>query len=306
MGNQKKIKSVLILGSTGMLGWTVLDTFCNYENFKVFATFRDKKSIKLLQKKIGKKKIKKVKFLRFDVLRSSDTQLKKITRNISSIVNCIGIIKPHIDEINKRSENALMVNSVFPHKLSKISSSKNIKIYQIATDCVYSGKKGNYTEESIHDVTDIYGRTKSLGEVKFKNFYNLRCSIIGPEIKEFSSLFEWFKSQKINATINGFTNHLWNGLTTKVYAELLVGIIKNNIILPNSIHIVPKDQITKYNLLIQFSKILRMNHINLVKTNSKYKINRTLNTIIKNKNLEIWQASKFKKILTMEEILKFF
>ena len=51
MGNQKKIKSVLILGSTGMLGWTVLDTFCNYENFKIFATYRDKKSLKLLKKK---------------------------------------------------------------------------------------------------------------------------------------------------------------------------------------------------------------------------------------------------------------
>lgn len=305
MGNQKKIKSVLILGSTGMLGWKVLDTFCNYENFKIYATYRDKKSLKLLKKKIDKKKIKRVKFLKFNILKSSDTQLKKIIQNVSSVINCIGIIKPHIDEINKKSENALIVNSVFPYQLSKVSSSKNIKIYQIATDCVYSGKKGNYTEESIHDVTDIYGRTKSLGEVKKKNFYNLRCSIIGPEIKEFSSLFEWFRRQNINAKINGFSNHLWNGLTTKVYAELLVGIIKNNIKLPNLIHIVPKNQITKYNLLIQLSKILRKNHLYIVKANSKYKINRTLKTILKNKNLEIWQASKFKKILTMKEIINF-
>ena len=84
-----------------------------------------------------------------------------------------------------------------------------------------------------------------------------------------------------------------------------MGIIKNNIKLPNLIHIVPKNQINKYNLLIQFSKILRMSHLNIIKINSNYKINRTLKTTQKNKNLEIWESSKFKKILTIKEILNF-
>jgi dTDP-4-dehydrorhamnose reductase len=295
--------NILILGSTGMLGWKVLETFLDYKNFKIFATYRNIKSLKILKKKINYNKFKKINFVKFDVLNHPDSEIKKITRNKDYIVNCIGIIKPHIDEINKKAEKALLVNSIFPYKLNEACKNINTKILQIATDCVFSGNKKNYLENDIHDVFDIYGRTKSLGEVMSNNFFNIRCSIIGPEIKEFNSLFEWFMNNKKNSNLKGFSNHLWNGVSTEVFSELLVGIILKNIRLPNLIHIIPKDQISKYKMLLEFKKITSRTDLNISKVKSSKKINRTLATIFKEKNVEIWKASKYKKILNMKEII---
>ena len=73
---------------------------------------------------------------------------------------------------------------------------KNVKIYQIATDCVFSGTVGNYNEMAKHDALDVYGKTKSLGEVNIKNFFNIRVSIIGKELDTKNSLVEWFLSNE--------------------------------------------------------------------------------------------------------------
>ena len=97
---------------------------------------------------------------------------------------------------------------------------------QIATDCVYSGKTGGYNEDSLHDALDAYGKTKSLGEVRSSTFLNIRSSIIGPEINHKVLLLEWFLKQPKGAVLNGFSNHLWNGVTTLQFAELCLTIIK--------------------------------------------------------------------------------
>ena len=136
--------------------------------------------------------------------------------------------KDILKKINQVNE-AIKVNSLFPIQLSKIIKLKKNKIYQIATDCVYSGEKGNYVEMSKHDALDVYGKTKSLGEVNKKNFFNIRVSIIGKEINTKNSLVEWFLSNKKKEKIFGFTNHLWNGVTTSVFAEVLFTIIDKKI-----------------------------------------------------------------------------
>ena len=90
----------------------------------------------------------------------------------------------------------LKVNDLFPIELSKYIKLKKIKLYQIATDCVYDGKAGNYDENSRHNAIDVYGKTKSLGEAKDNNFYNIRVSIIEKELNTKNSLVEWFISNK--------------------------------------------------------------------------------------------------------------
>ena len=81
---------------------------------------------------------------------------------------------------------------------------------QIATDCVYSGKKGSYNEDDLHDALDVYGKTKSLGEAQSPNLLNIRCSIIGPEQGKHVSLLEWFLTQEPGAKLQGFAHHHWN------------------------------------------------------------------------------------------------
>ncbi len=298
------MKKILIFGATGMLGSEVLKVFAKEKNFIITATYKNKSSLNILKKSSNLFLKNKIKFIKFDATNYNTKILKKCLSNNQYIVNCIGVIKPYIDEKNKKSKNALLVNSIFPHNLNEVNNSnKNATIYQIATDCVFSGSKGSYLENSEHDPLDIYGKTKSLGEVNDKSFFNLRCSIIGNEIKNYKSLFEWFKIQNNGTHINGFSNHLWNGLTTNVFAKLIKAIILENISIPNTLHIVPRNKVSKFQLLKLFKKKMNKNDIFIKRVKANIPVNRTIDTIFKNKNLQIWKKSDFKKQLSISEIV---
>ncbi len=293
---------VLVLGSSGMLGSAFVKSSLNNNTLDYHFTIRSNNQLNVLKKvfKINKKNINILDIVDKNIV----SKLKKLKRQkFDIVINCIGVIKPYINESNFKSvENTLKINSLFPHLLSSVFN-KGTHIYQIATDCVYSGKNSFYLENSNHDAEDIYGKSKSLGEVFKSNFFNIRCSIIGEELKNNLSLIEWFKSQDINSSINGFSNHQWNGLTTNAYVKLIESIIINKIKIPNKMHLVPKNYITKYELLSCLIKKYNRNDINLNKINHPQSINRTINTNNKKINNQIWSKSCFKKKLTIEEMI---
>ena len=293
------MKSVLILGATGMLGYGVCSTFINYKNIKIVATVRTKKKLLKIKKKSPYNKISN--FIIIDVLKNNEEKIRNLTKGFDYIINCIGIIKPEINLKNPKSlKNAIHVNSFFPKTLSKFAPS-NSKILQIATDCVYSGKRGKYHENSYHDDVELYGVTKSFGEIKKKNFYNLRTSIIGKELYSQKSLIEWFLKNK-NENLKGFENHFWNGVTTKVFGEILYTLIINDIKIPNSLHIIPKDVVNKYQLLQIFKEKFKGNCI-IEKFKTKNPIDRSLKTNYQKNLNQIWKLSKFKKKLSVKEMV---
>ena len=297
------MNSILIIGGLGMLGSQVVKELSN-SSFKVTATYRNYRDLQKFKKKYFSIS-KRVYFNKFDIRKSNETSISKLIQGKNFIINCAGVIKPHIKENSVNSvENAIIVNSIFPHKLNNTIKNKNIKIYQIATDCVFSGLKGGYTEKDKHDAFDVYGRSKSLGEVQSKNFFNLRCSIIGNELKNNMSLIEWFKSSKANAKLNGFRNHKWNGITTIAYAKLIRAIIEKNINLPNNFHILPKDTLSKYQLLVLFSKVYKRDDLKINKVDSKNNVDRTLKTLYRKKNLELWKKSVYLKVPNIEKLIK--
>jgi dTDP-4-dehydrorhamnose reductase len=211
------------------------------------------------------------------------------------IINCIGVIKPHINEASIDSiQNAIKINAQFPADLALYAKETSARIIQIATDCVYSGKKGMYIESDLHDATDVYGKTKSLGEIPFENIMHLRSSIIGPELGKSTSLLEWFLTQPYNAQINGFSDHLWNGITTHQFAKISLGLIKSNYFSHGVQHIIPGDIVTKANLLNIFSKTYNRKDIKINETRSSNRVDRTLSTNQKNFNLNIWELAGYK------------
>jgi dTDP-4-dehydrorhamnose reductase len=277
------MKNILILGCDGMLGSQVVEKFKKLKNAKVYVTYRKNIFIKY----------KNVKFIKFDATKPES--LSKYKNIFHYVINCIGIIKPYIDEKNSDSVyNSTVVNSILPYRLSKIFNKKKTKIYQIATDCVFSGKVGSYKESDKHDCVDVYGKTKSLGEIKTVNFYNIRCSIIGRELKNKLSLLEWFLKTPYKKKINGFSNHAWNGVTTNAFAEVIKTIIEKNIDVPKNFHLVPKNVVNKFDLLKILQKKYKRDDIKIAKINSKEKINRTIATIYKDIN---------KKILLVEIVI---
>lgn len=195
--------------------------------------------------------------------------LKTITGN-DVIINCAGAI-PH-RETNIRKYISL--NTIFPIKLSEFSRKHNLKFIHISTDCIYSGKSGNYDENALTDCDDIYGITKSLGEEK--DVCIIRCSIIGEELYNKMNLLEWVK-KNANGSINGYENVLWNGITCLQLAKLIHHIIKNKLYWTGVKHIHSPNIVSKYELCTYINEIYNLN-INIIKTSVPVK-NMTLSSI---------------------------
>ena len=194
-------------------------------------------------------------------------------------INCIGVIKPRIDEDSAKSvEQAVRVNSMFPHTLAAAAERTGCQVLQIATDCVFSGATGGYTESSSHDALDVYGKTKSLGEVCSSNVHHLRCSIVGPELegRPKDSLLEWFLGRPQGATVQGYTNHRWNGITTLAFAKICHGIMSQGVELQRVQHIVPENKCQQAELLDQFRYCCQRKDIRIEEVQAEGSIDRTL------------------------------
>jgi len=170
------------------------------------------------------------------------------------IVNCIGLIKPLIDSSNTAA--AIKINSLFPYILSEIGERCSANVIHITTDCVWSGKEGNYNEDSPHDALDVYGKTKSLGEPG--NCTVIRTSIIGEEVDNNRSLVEWIRSRK-DKDANGFLNHIWNGVTCLELAKCIGQIIIHNSYWKGVRHIFSPTSVTKAILLKLINDIYNFN-----------------------------------------------
>jgi len=221
------------------------------------------------------------------------------------IINCIGIIKPYIHKDNLNEiQRAIEVNGLFPYKLALAAQKAEMRVIQIATDCVFDGIKGGYKEDDKHNASDVYGKTKSLGEIKADNFLNLRCSVIGREQKSYLSLLEWFLNQPKGAKVKGFKNHLWNGITTNIFAKICRGIVLNNAFMPGLQHIVPSDVVSKAEMLHIFAKIFKREDIQIEDIDTQISINRTLLTNNKLQNAYLWHIGGYEKIPAIEEMIE--
>lgn len=161
------------------------------------------------------------------------------------VVNCVGIIKQR-DEA-ARAIPSITVNALLPHKLAAFAGRWGGRVIHPSTDCVFNGKKGEYSEDDPSDAEDLYGRTKYLGELSCSNGLTLRTSIIGRELVEHKSLLDWLLSQE-RKTIQGFRRVIYSGVTTQELADLVARIILGFPEL-NGLYQVASEPISKYDLL---------------------------------------------------------
>lgn len=279
------MKKVLILGATGMLGSACNSVISNSKIIEVVRTSRNSEPS----------------YVKFDASKDSISDLVSAV-NPDWIVNCIGIIKPHIDERDIPSINqAIRINSLFPQE---IAMATNKPVIQIATDCVYSGNIGAYPESALHDATDVYGKTKSLGEIPADNLKHIRASIIGPEQGRSTSLLEWFRNQTKDAKLNGFTDHLWNGVTTHHFGLLAKAMIENDYLDFNKIHVVPQDVVTKAELLRIFASSYNRYDITINDVESAKTIDRTLTTENPETNFALWKLAGYETPPTIKQMVE--
>lgn len=174
------------------------------------------------------------------------------------IINCIGVL---IKGSKDHPDNAVFINAYFPHLLKKLADEVGAKLIHISTDCVFSGKKGNYNESDFRDADDIYGRSKALGEIQNDKDLTIRTSIIGPELKtNGEGLFHWFMHQ--TGKVNGFKTAIWGGVTTLELAKAIdAAIVQQK---TGLIQLSNGKGITKYDLLNLFKNIWHRDDIEIL------------------------------------------
>ena len=168
-----------------------------------------------------------------------------------TVINCIGILNQFAEQ-NKAL--ATFLNSYFPHFLADITSETTTQVIHMSTDCVFSGKKGQYTEDDFRDGETFYDRSKALGELEDGKNITLRNSIVGPDINPKGiGLLNWFMQQ--HGEINGFTKAMWTGQTTLQLAKTMEVAAREPA--HGLYNTVPDTSISKYDLLCLFNKYLR-------------------------------------------------
>ena len=251
---------ILILGIDGMIGHKIAQSLAN--DFIIVGSTRKK----INNQDIG---IKKCNLVTHDFIKDNTLNLlDNIKPNI--IINCVGVTIRR--GINTNKNNTELLNSKLPHKLNEWVEKNQKKLIHFSSDCVFSGEKGNYFDNSTPDADDIYGLSKSHGEVKSNNTLTIRCSIIGREIFNHTELFEWLYSMK-NKKIEGYKNVIYSGVTSTWMGKTINHIIKNKIEL-NGIYNISSIPISKHDLLVKLSDIFNLNVD--ISLNSNIKSNKVL------------------------------
>jgi dTDP-4-dehydrorhamnose reductase len=276
------VKKIAVLGSTGMIGSGIIQFFSDSE-FTV--TEFNRTGIPVDSKNSA------LKFNINEICLSNDFSA---LCGFDYVINLAGIIRHKIDLYKESDyEQTLVANSLFPIQLDRFAREKNFKVFQIGTDCVYSGEKGNYTETDPFDPTDLYGRSKVLGEVGLTNTYILRVSVVGREKQGISELMEWVLNQPLGAKMKGFSNHIWNGVTTWQLARILNFIILSEIKLEKVQHIVPSGCVSKFELVSMIARIGKRDDLDIIEFTTDQKVDRTLNTNYDTVNANIWMGAGY-------------
>lgn len=255
------MKKILVIGIKGMAGHVIFNKFKDEYGFAAYGIARNiEPSENTFNLDVNNT----------DVLGQIITEHK-----FDVIVNCIGILNKDAED---NPDKAIWFNSYFPHYLEKVTKNTGTKVIHISTDCVFSGNKGNYTEEDFKDGVGFYAQSKALGEIVNDKDLTIRTSIIGPELNENGiGLFHWFMSQPDDSQLKGYSQAFWSGITTIELAKVVKWVIEENVV--GLKQIAPHHKINKFDLLQLFNEIFRENKLTIIE-DDHYKVDKSLLSIV--------------------------
>ncbi|MGH8601219.1 MAG: dTDP-4-dehydrorhamnose reductase family protein [Gammaproteobacteria bacterium] len=205
--------NVLVLGVTGMLGSTVFRHFSVDQRYQVWGTLRNADALRYFPAETHSHLLSNVDVLDQDGLVAV---LERVRPKV--VINCVGLIKQLADA--KDPLSALPINAMLPHRLAKLCALTGARLIHISTDCVFSGRKGGYTEDDLSDAEDLYGKSKFIGELHgLSHAITLRTSIIGHELGSNCSLIDWFLAQ--SGMVKGYSRAIFSGLPTAELARAI-------------------------------------------------------------------------------------
>lgn len=225
---------VLVLGASGMAGHMMVRSLRQHKGYEVFGAARRDCPFVTDQLDVSD----------LTALRDTLVRIKP-----DYVVNLAGAL---ITQCKNEPESGIWLNSCLPHHLANFGREMDFRLIQLSTDCVFSGKAGQYVEDSLRDGDDNYARSKALGEVVNDYDLTIRTSKIGPELKpDGTGLMDWLFKQE--GTITGYSQAYWSGVTTLEIARAVPHFIEQNI--TGLYHFAPSDKISKYELLKLLAEI---------------------------------------------------
>ena len=232
---------VLIVGAGGMLGHKVWEIF--RDRFDCRAAVRTRLPLPLFD---DERVIDGFDAMDFDGVTRLIAKVKP-----DAVINCIGVVKQLAAAHDPIA--SITLNSLFPHIVARACGDAGARMIHISTDCVFAGTRGNYREDDVPDASDLYGRSKLLGEVTDGQL-TIRTSIIGRELRASNGLVEWFLANR-GGTVRGFTTAIFSGVTTAMLAHILAAVIEQHPGL-NGLYHVAGAPISKYDLLVMLNAAL--------------------------------------------------
>ncbi len=230
---------ILVLGVSGMLGNAMFRVLSENAEIEVFGTARSSTVQRYFAPEMSNKIIAGVDVENQDALTHVFAKVKP-----QMAINCIGLIKQLA--VADDPLQALPINAMLPHRLARLCELGSARLVHVSTDCVFSGTKGNYRESDSADATDLYGRSKHLGEVTYPHTITLRTSIIGHELSSSHALLGWFLAQE--GQVKGYTKAIFSGLPTVELARVVRDVVLPSPELSGLYH-VASAPIAKYDLL---------------------------------------------------------
>lgn len=236
--------TVLVLGGHGMAGHIITEYLRLQGTDDIWCTVREAEG-------------EDPRALQLDVMdeqRLTDVLLQVKPR---VVINAVGLLNEDADH---RQVNAIYVNSLLPHMLAQLGDIHGFQLIHISTDCVFSGRRGDYTEQDEADGKTVYARTKFLGEIHQAPHLTIRTSIIGPELKKDGiGLFHWFMQQE--GDIRGYERVYWSGVTTLELAKAILWLMERD--LSGLVHLTSPRKISKLKLLALFKETFNRDNISI-------------------------------------------
>lgn len=257
---------VLVLGAAGMIGSAMLRVLAERTDWHVVGSLRSEDGRRFFAPELASKIVSGVDVTRDDVLVRALSRVKP-----DVVVNCIGMTKHHREADDPLI--AIPLNALLPHRIADLCTLAGCRLIHVSTDCVFSGQKGNYSEDDSADARDVYGRSKALGEVNYPHTVTLRTSTIGHELNSAYGLLEWFLRQE--GECKGFDRAIFSGLPSTVFARVVRDIVIPRSDLCGLFHVGARP-IVKYDLLLLIAEIYGKS-IN-IRRDSEVVIDRSLNS----------------------------
>lgn len=236
---------ILVLGASGMLGNAMVRVLSEKSDWQVYGTIRSEGAKRFFSANIAERLLSGI-----DVEQNDSLMQAFIRIRPDVVINCVGLIKQLADAEDPLQ--AIPINSLLPHRLSRLCKLSGARLVHMSTDCVFSGEKGAYTEADPSDAKDLYGKSKFLGEVGDTHAITLRTSIIGHELQSAHGLVEWFLTQQDKC--KGYRHAIFSGLPTVALAQLIRDIVIPRPELSGLYHVAAQP-ISKYDLLCLVAEV---------------------------------------------------